>query len=403
MAQETTTAEPETVGEAFSNDYANLFERQWPVWIAGLLLGMGNVLLFAYDRPWSVASGVRNWGDWFFNSAGILDLKTTLSPHLFSTSLTNFGIIFGALVAALLARQFQIRMAPAREMFKGLLGGAIMGIGAVLAFGCNIGGFFSAISALSMGGVAMMFGLMIGAVIGLKLLVWEIEYLPPPTWGTGKPAVKKTQSTGGTRKAQPIVGLVVLALLITAIFTYDAFDYPTRGGFLLFGLLAGIVMQRTRFCFVRAFREPFMTGEASHTKAVCLAVIISVTGFTILKWTDLREWDTFVSPGFWLGSFFGGIVFGIGMSIAGGCASGSLWRAGEGQVKLWIALLGFALTGSVFRLWLVGNGLRNKLGNQVFLPDVIGWKMALLSIIGLMVLWYALATWNQVRKKLVLV
>ncbi len=402
MAEETTTVQPGSVAAAFRNEYANLFERQWPVWIAGLLLGMGNVLLFAYAQPWSVASGVRNWGDWLFNSAGIMDMSI-LSPHLFSTSLTNFGIIMGALVAALLARQFQVRMAPARELFKGLLGGALMGLGAVLSFGCNIGGFFSAISALSMGGVAMMFGLMIGAIIGLKLLVWEIEYLPAPTWGTGMAGRKKTGPANGSKKAQPIVGLVVLALFIAAIFTYDAFDYPTRGGFLLFGLLAGIVMQRTRFCFVRAFREPFMTGEAEHTKAVAVAVIISVTGFTILKWTDLRDWEAFVFPGFWFGSFVGGIVFGIGMSIAGGCASGSLWRSGEGQVKLWIALLGFALAGSVFRMWLVGNGLRAKLGTQVFLPDVIGWKMALLSIIGLMVLWYALATWNQVRKKLVMV
>ena len=379
-----------------------MFERQWPVWIAGLLLGMGNVLLFAYARPWSVASGARNWGDWLFNATGVMETNV-ISPHLFSTSLTNIGIILGALVAALLASQFQVRMAPARELLKGLIGGALMGIGAVLAFGCNIGGFFSAISALSMGGVAMMFGLMIGAVIGLKLLVWEIEYLPAPSWGAGKAAGKNSGSSAGTMKSQPIAGLVVLSLVVVGIFAYDAFDYPTRGGFLLFGLLAGIVMQRTRFCFVRAFREPFMTGEADHTKAVAVAVIISVTGFAILKWTDLRDWETFVFPGFWFGSFVGGIIFGVGMSLAGGCASGSLWRAGEGQVKLWVALVGFALVGSVFRVWLVSEGLRAKLGTQVFLPDVIGWKMALLSIIGLMVIWYLLAMWNQVKKKLVLV
>ena len=50
-------------------------------------------------------------------------------------------------------------------------------------------------------------------------------------------------------------------------------------------------MQRTRFCFVRAFREPFMTGDASATKAVVLAVLIGVVGFSILKWTDMRDWE----------------------------------------------------------------------------------------------------------------
>ena len=396
-----TTVEADSVRAIFRNGYAKLFDRQWPVWIGGLLLGMGNVLLFAYEKPWTVSDGVRNWGDGIFNVSGVNEM-TMLPPNLYSTSVLSFGIILGALVAAMLARQFQVRMAPTRELLKGLIGGALMGIGAVLAFGCNIGGFFSAISALSMAGVAMMIGLMVGAFVGLKLLVWEIEYLPAPSWGVRKVPTRDGLS-GGWRKAQPIAGLVVLLLGITLIFTYDAFDYSTRGGFLLFGLFIGIVMQRTRLCFVRAFREPFMTGDAAATKAVALAVIISVIGFTILKWTDLRAWDISVFPVFWFGSLIGGVIFGIGMSLAGGCASSSLVRAGEGQVKLWVALVGFALAGSAFRVWLVASGWRPKLGTQVFLPDVIGWKMALISIIAIMVLWYLLAVWNEAKKKLVVV
>ena len=120
-------------------------------------------------------------------------------------------MIIGALVAALLGRQFQVRMAPARELLKGLFGGVLMGIGAALAFGCNIGGFFSAISALSMAGVAMMFGLGIGAFVGLKLLVWEIEYLPAISWGAEK--VPKVDNTSGTQsKVQPVAGIMVLLL-----------------------------------------------------------------------------------------------------------------------------------------------------------------------------------------------
>ena len=172
---------------------------------------------------------------------------------------------------------------------------------------------------------------------------------------------------------------------------------------MLFGLLVGIVMQRTRFCFVRAFRDPFMTGDAEATKAVALAVIISVTGFTILKWTDLRSWDVSVLPGFWIGSLMGGIIFGIGMSLSGGCASGTIWRAGEGQVKLWVTLVTFALSTSYFRDWLVSSGLRAKLGTELFLPDVIGWKMALIIIIAIMLFWYLMAVWNEVSKKLVVV
>ena len=170
--------EPETLGEAFKNGYDSIFGKQWPIWVGGILFGMINVFMFAFERPWSSANGIRNWGNWFFNSLEVTDI-TIISPHLFSTSLLNFGIIGGAFASALLAKQFQIRMAPTRELIKGLLGGALMGIGSALSFGCNIGGFFSATSALSLAGPAMMIGLIFGSFLGLKLLVWEITYLSP--------------------------------------------------------------------------------------------------------------------------------------------------------------------------------------------------------------------------------
>ena len=401
MTADAISEESDSVNEAFRKGYERLFGKQWPIWIGGLLLGIGNVFLFAFDRPWTVSNGVRNWGDWLFNEIGVIQINV-IPPNLFSSSVLCFGMIIGALAAALLGRQFQVRMAPARELFKGLFGGALMGIGAALAFGCNIGGFFSAISALSMAGVAMMFGLGIGAFVGLKLLVWEIEYLPATSWGAQK-VPKVDNTSGASSKTQPIVGLVILLLSIPMMLTYDAYDYPVSGGFLLFGLLIGMVMQRSRFCFVRAFRDPFMTGDAEATKAVVLAVIISVIGFTILKWTDLRSWDVAVQPGFWIGSLLGGIIFGIGMSFSGGCASGTIWRAGEGQVKLWVTLVTFALSTSYFRDWLVSSGLRSSLGEELFLPDLIGWKMALIIIIAIMFLWYFLAVWNGISKKLVVV
>ena len=392
--------QPETMGAALASGYAKIFGQQWPVWIGGVLFGAINVFLFAFDKPWSAADGVRNWGDWFFNSVGVAE-REIITPVLYSTSVLNFGIIGGALAAALLARQFKVRMAPPWELLKGLVGGIFMGIGAALAFGCNIGGFFSASAALSMAGLVMMVGLLAGVVVGLKLLVWEVSYISLPAWAERLPPAKKGAKDWG--KAQPWWGLAVLVAALGFAFLYDSRDFPVRGGFLLFGVIIGLFMQRTRFCFVRAFREPFMTGDGSATKAAAIAVIIAAIGFTILKWTDLREWETQVSSGFWLGSLLGGFIFGIGMSMSGGCATGSLWRAGEGHVKLWVAVIAFALSGSLFRGWMVDSGIINRLGEAVFLPDIIGFKMALISVIVIMCLWYLLATWNEVKRKLVIV
>ena len=388
-----------TIGAALSEGHAALFGKQWAAWIGGLLLAVINILLFAYEKPWSAADGVRNWGNWIFNSLNITDL-TIIPPYLYSTSLLNFGVLGGAFAAALMSRQFRIQRAPPFELFKGLIGGTLMGIGAAMAFGCNIGGFFSAISALSMSGLAMMAGLIIGVYLGLRLLILEINYLDFAPAGAA--TTSSSGKASGWNKNQPIFGLLALVAFVGLALVYDGFDYSTRGGFLVFGLVLGIIMQRTRFCFVRAFREPFMTGDGEMTKAVILAVIVSVIGFSILKWTDLREWDTAVSSGFWFGSLVGGIVFGVGMSLSGGCATGCLWRAGEGQIKLWVAIAAFAMSGALFRNWLDESGWLMKLGDSVFLPDIIGWKLALGTVLGTMCLWYLLVVWNEVKRKLVI-
>jgi len=396
MADPMITKDPENMKEVFSFGYAKLFDKQWPMWVGGLLFGVLNVFMFAFEKAWSVADGVRNWGNWFFNSVEVTEI-TIINPHLYSTSILNFGIIAGALASALLAKQFQVRSAPTRELSKAIIGGTLMGIGASLSFGCNIGGFFSAISALSMSGVAMMGGLMIGSLIGLKLLVWEITYLSPSASPVSKDVLRKQ------KKNQPLLGVIILLVGILLAVVYDELDYSIRSGFLIFGLIIGIIMQRTRFCFVRAFREPFMTGDGGASKAVALAVIISVIGFSILKWSDMKDWESQVFAGFWFGSLVGGIIFGIGMSLTGGCASGTLWRAGEGHIKLWIALIAFALSGSYFREWLAISGWSMKLGEPLFIPDLIGWKMGVFSICLLMLVWYLIVSWNEATRKLVIV
>ena len=385
------------IGTALSEGYYVLFGKQWAAWVAGILLAVSNILLFAYEKPWSAADGVRNWGDWVFNSLGLAD-TFIISPYLYSTSLLNFGVIAGAFAAALLAGQFRIQGASAFELLKGLVGGTLMGIGAGLAFGCNIGGFFSATSALSMSGFTMMAGLMIGVYIGLRLLILEVNHLD---FASSAPAGKTTGDGMLTRNIQQKLGILVLVCGLVIATVYDGFDYSVRAGFLLFGLIIGVVMQRSRFCFVKAFREPFLTGDGEMTKAVILAIVIGVLGFSILKWTDLKDWDAQVASAFWLGSLLGGTIFGIGMSLSGGCATGCLWRAGEGQIKLWVAIAAFGLSGSLFRGWLEDSGWLMKLGDTVFLPDIMSWKMSIATVLGIMCLWYLLVVWNEAKKKLV--
>ena len=376
----------------FAEQYRMLFARPWAVWGAALLAATINVFLFAFDRPWTASDGVRNWGDWVLTGLGVVRRPDLIAPWLYSGSLINLGVVLGGLVAALLSREFAIRVPPAGEMVKGAIGGTLLGVGAMLAFGCNIGGFFSATSALSLAGLGMMVGLFAGAWLGLRYLLWELEHRPG--WSTGKSRVLAGARREGPSR-QPLVGAVVLLALLAAPFVYGRWGYVPQGLFLLFGVAFGIVFQRSRFCLVRAFREPFMTGDGEHTRAGALAIAVSMLGFAILKFADLKDKGEWVFPSAGVGALLGGLIFGVGMTLAGGCGAGSIWRAGEGQVKLWIAVACFALSASLARLVLTQTGVLTKLGVAVFLPAALGWGGAVILVIAVMAAWAAFATWNE--------
>ncbi|MEK7770510.1 MAG: YeeE/YedE thiosulfate transporter family protein, partial [candidate division NC10 bacterium] len=142
-----------------------------------------------------------------------------------------------------------------------------------------------------------------------------------------------------------------------------------------------------------------LTGEGDHTRAAALALVVSTIGFTILKFTDLKDKGEWVFPGFWIGALLGGLLFGVGMTLAGGCGAGSIWRAGEGHVKLWCAVALFAAGTSLTRLVLAQAGLVQKLGSAVFLPTVIGWDGALALVVVVMAAWYLFAAWNEQSQK----
>ena len=384
------------MGRSLSEQYAVLFGRPWSIWGSAVLVATVNVFLFAFDRPWTASDGMRNWGDWVLTGLGIVRRPDLLVPWLYSGSLLNGGVLLGGLVAALLSSEFAIRLPPRGELAKGAIGGLLMGVGAVLAFGCNIGGFFSATSALSLAGLAMMLGLGAGAILGLRYLVWETEHRP--RWSSGAGRVYLAPSHARASR-QPWLGALLLVLLLATPAVYSRAGYVAQGVFLLFGVAFGVIFQRSRFCLVRAFREPFMTGDAEHTRAAALALVISTLGFAILKFTDLKDKSEWVFPAAGAGALAGGLAFGVGMTLAGGCGAGSIWRAGEGQVKLWAAIACFALGVSLTRLAAAQAGLLRQLGAAVFLPSAIGWGGAIGLVVLVMAAWALGATWNEETRR----
>lgn len=391
-----------TLREKLSQDYATIFKKSWPAWVGGLSIGFLNVFLFIFYQPWTTLDGVLNWGGWTMGNLLGLVRPADLSPILRSGSVINVGLLLGAFFSALLAGQFGIRIGSNRELLKGAIGGVLIGTGAAVVRGCNIGGFFSGTSALSLHGLGMAVGLAIGAFLGARIIVWEMEKLP----STPVSSSKRYSVLLANQKVQPYVGLLVLIGLVIGAIIYLQGGYTNLALILLAGAVLGVVSQRSRVCFVRAFREPFLTGHTDHTKAMLLGLLVSVIGFAIVKYMAQEQWlvdlnDDFVRPTFWIGSLVGGLIFGVGMVIAGGCGGGTIWRVGEGHIKLWVALAGYIISAALVDQWLRSTGLLDKLGQAVFLPDAVGsWTWAVVIIFGILLIWYILSQWNESTGKL---
>ncbi|OYR84179.1 hypothetical protein DJ84_06125, partial [Halorubrum ezzemoulense] len=110
------------------------------------------------------------------------------------------------------------------------------------------------------------------------------------------------------------------------------------------GLAFGILLQKARFCFVSAFRD-FVAFKDTRVLKGLLAGIAVMTVFWSLQAT-FGYFRGFWTPAWGLGSLIGGFVFGLGMTLAGGCASGTLYRAGQGYLQFWLVLL-FMFVGYV--------------------------------------------------------
>ncbi|MFP4212707.1 MAG: hypothetical protein ACLFRL_01230 [Desulfohalobiaceae bacterium] len=105
-----------------------------------------------------------------------------------------------------------------------------MGIGAALAAGCNIGGFYNAIGMFSMGGYAMMIGLGAGAFLGLKVLIWELSNIPQKAAGAPKPLNLQKKLWMDWSKLSPYLGGMILALVVAAFYIYSFGGQPKVGG-----------------------------------------------------------------------------------------------------------------------------------------------------------------------------
>ncbi|HEY5622484.1 MAG TPA: YeeE/YedE family protein [Gammaproteobacteria bacterium] len=158
----------------------------WPLVAGAVGLAAVNVAtLVLAGRPWGVTSGFALWGSKIAAGLGV-DVASwgywqspanaaALEGSVFAniTSVMNFGIILGALIAAGLAGRFAPTWrVPARSLIAAIVGGILLGYGARIAYGCNIGAFFSGVSSSSLHGWLWLVAAFAGSTIATRMRPW---------------------------------------------------------------------------------------------------------------------------------------------------------------------------------------------------------------------------------------
>tara|TARA_R110001583_G_scaffold194956_2_gene367936 strand:+ start:12871 stop:14052 length:1182 start_codon:yes stop_codon:yes gene_type:complete len=171
----------ETVFAPSRLGWSRFLQGPWPLVGTGLLLAAMNVAtLLVTGHPWSITFGfgvwgakiaqvfgvgVENWAFWNWPGPARALHNSVLADD---TSVMNFGILIGAALASALAGKFAPRVrVPLASLVAAAIGGILMGYGARLAFGCNIGALFSGIASGSLHGWLWFAAAFTGSLFGI--------------------------------------------------------------------------------------------------------------------------------------------------------------------------------------------------------------------------------------------
>lgn len=116
---------------------------------------------------------------------------------------------------------------------------------------------------------------------------------------------------------------------------------------LALGAVLGFVLQRGRFCVTGMLRDIFTQKSWRGFTALLIVIAVHAVGLAALNSADVisAKADSFAPLAVILGAF----IFGLGIVLAGGCASGTWYRSGEGLVGSWMALITYGLSAAAMK------------------------------------------------------
>lgn len=155
---------PKMAPKPSATGWKRIFRGSWPLFAAAVVLAVLNALtLMTRGTPWGITSAFALWGSkvaqflgidvasWgYWQGANAAALESSIFAD--STTVLNLGVILGAFLASAAGGLFKLSKINAKNATASVIGGLLMGYGARLAFGCNIGAYFGGIASFSLHG-----------------------------------------------------------------------------------------------------------------------------------------------------------------------------------------------------------------------------------------------------------
>ena len=171
--------------------------------------------------------------------------------------------------------------------------------------------------------------------------------------------------------------------MLTNTISWESVELWRVGGGALLGIVFGLLVQRSRFCMLAAVTNLVLMHDFRQLYAYVAAVAVAIAGAQLLEATGVVELAASSYRGArvdWAGALGGGLIFGFGTVLAGGCVGRILVRAAEGNLGAWLVLLVCAVTAAVvvggplapLRLWLFETTAVQLPDGRVSLAELLG-------------------------------
>jgi len=139
---------------------------------------------------------------------------------------------------------------------------------------------------------------------------------------------------------------IVAALVLISAGTYAYHEYYLYlSVYLWFGFIYGMCLQYGRFCFSSAFRDLFAVGVPRMAVGIMIAIALFGLVGAFVSATGL---STFHPAPTSVHAVIAGFIFGVGMTFSGGCASGSMYKTGEGNMNALLVVFSISITQAIF-------------------------------------------------------